>query len=428
MGSIAIALEEKGIPTVTLYNERHEKRFMGTVLPKGYIDYPAMNFPEYDSFTPEGIRAVAPDAFKFVVRGLTAWKPEHMILRGDKWFPSENQFSYTAASYQEAWDRFNSSFLKMGWGDGLPLVPPTQGRVNALLKGTPMSPDSVIGTWGPSNAEFTVRKIAVVAAMAGARPEYMPVIIAALKAITSVRWDAYFPVMRAAVPLVIVNGPYAKKIGINSSANVFGPNPGYPANGAIGRAINLAMAVIPGNGRGIKPSNLAGNPGAYAGIVIAESEDVASLVPGWDPVSVQLGYPAGTNLVTVLGIEQMDMSVSGTIANLAACIAPGKEVWPRSRPVWESQYAGALVITEMQSMTEGLMGGKSKADYARELWESARFPVERFKKLVLTDEFGKPSEPNAFIKTLLAEPDVAKMGVPVAAGPNRFLVIVTGGH
>jgi hypothetical protein len=151
-------------------------------------------------------------------------------------------------------------------------------------------------------------------------------------------------------------------------------------------------------------------------------------VPGWDPVSVQLGYPAGTNLVTVLGVEQMDMSVAGTVANLAARIGPGKEMWPRNRKTWESQYAGALVITEMQSVTEGLMGGKKKADYARDLWDHARFPVDRFKSLVLTDEFGKPAEPNEFIKSLLADPDVVKKGVPVAAGPDKFLVIVTGGH
>jgi hypothetical protein len=428
MGSIAIALEQKGIPTVTLYNERHEKRFMGTVLQMGYVDYPAMNFAEFDAFTSEGIKALAPEAFQFLIRGLTTWKPEHMKSAGDRWVPIENEFDYSASSYEEAVDQFNHSFLKMGWGDGLPLVPPTRKRVDALLKGTPLSPSIVIGTWGPSNADFTVEKIAVVAAMAGAEPEYLPVIIAALKAITSVRWDAYFPVMRAPVPLVIVNGPYAKKIGINSSSNAFGPNPKYHANSAIGRAINLAMAVIPGNGRGIKPSNLAGNPGAYAGIVIAEAEDIASLGPGWEPVSVQLGYPAGTNLVTVLGIEQMNMSISGTIANVAACVAPSKELWPRNRKVWESQFAGVLAITEMQRVTEGMMGNKTKADYANELWEAARFPVDKFKSLVLTNEFGAPAEPNDFIKSLLEEPDVIKKGVPVAAGPKRFLVVLTGGH
>jgi hypothetical protein len=325
-------------------------------------------------------------------------------------------------------DLFNRSYLEMGWGDGLPLMPPTRDRVDALLRGTPLSPETVIGRWGPSNAEFSVEKIAVVAAMAGARPEYMPVIVTALQAVTSVPWDAYFPVMRSAAPLIIVNGPYAKEIGINSSSNAFGPNPRYPANGSIGRAVNLALATIPGNGRGINPSNLAGNPATYAGIVIAEAEGVASLAPGWDPVSVQLGYPADTNLVTVMGVDVMDMSITGSIANIAACVAPNKDIWPRSQKIWETQYAGALVVTEMNSVTEGQMAGKTKADYARELWESARTPIPKFRDLVLRSEFGEPVEPNGFVKSLLAEKDTIEKGVPVAAGPDRFLVVVTGGH
>jgi hypothetical protein len=428
MGSIAIALEEKGIPTITLYNERHEKRFMGTILPKGYIDYPAINFNEYDTFTSEGIKALAPEAFRFLIKGLTSWNPEYMKLEGGTWVPKEDEFSYCAGSYREAQDLFNSSFLQMGWGDGLPLVAPTRERVEALLKGTPLSPTKVMGRWGPSNADFTVEKIAVVAAMAGAKPSYMPVILAALEAIISVPWDAYWPVMRSAVPLMIVNGPYAKEIGINSSANAFGPNPKYHANGAIGRAVNLALATIPGNGRGLNPSNLAGNPASYAGIVIAEAEGVASLVPGWDPVSVQLGYSAGTNLVTVMGVDHMDMSITGSVANVAACIPPHKDIWPRSREPWEAQYAGALAVTEMQIVTAGLMGGATKAGYAQELWESARVPIDKFKDLVLTSEFGGPAEPSEFVKSLLAEPDVIEKGVPMAAAPENYLVVATGGH
>ena len=428
MGSIAVALEEKGIPTVMIYNERHEKRFMGTVLSQGYVDYPGINFNEYDAFTSEGVRALAPEAFRFLVKGLTTWKPAYMKPEGKKWVPVEDTFSYSAGSQDEVLDSFNSSYLDMGWGDGLPLMPPTRARVDALLKGTPLAPSTVVGKWGPPNADFTVEKIAVVGAMAGAKPSYMPVIISALEAITSQPWDAYFPVMRSAVPLVIVNGPYAKEIGINSSANAFGPNSKYHANGSIGRAVNLAMNVIPGNGRGLKPSNLAGNPATYAGIVIAESEGVASLAKGWDPVSVQLGYPDGTNLVTVLGIDQMAMSIAGTTANAAAAIVPNKDIWPRSRKIWEAQYAGVLAVTEMHSVTDGQMGGRTKADYARELWEMARVPNDKFAKLVLTDEFGQPAEASGFVKQLLEEPEVIEKGVPVAAGPDKFLVLVTGGH
>jgi hypothetical protein len=117
-----------------------------------------------------------------------------------------------------------------------------------------------------------------------------------------------------------------------------------------------------------------------------------------------------------------------TFANLAACVAPHKDIWPRSRKACEAQYAGVLFISEMYCVTQGLMEGGTKADLARELWNSARFPIDRFKTLVLTDEGGAPAPPNEFIKSLIAEPEVIKKGVPVAAGPDRFLVVVTGGH
>lgn len=428
MGSIAITLEEKGIPTVALYNERHEARFMGVVLGKGYIDYPAINFNEYDTFSSDGIKALAPEAFEFMIKGLTRWKPEYMVLKDDKWVPAEKEFSYTAATHQETLDIFNKSYLKMGWGDSLPLVPPTKARVDAMLKGSPLPAQTIIGTWGPSNAEFTVGKIAIVSVMAGARPEYMPVIIAALKAITSVKWDSYWQTQRATVPFIIVNGPYAKEIGINSSSNAFGPNPRYPANGAIGRAVNLSLSVIPGNGRGINPSNLAGNPATYAGIVIAEAEGVMSLGQGWEPLCVQMGYSSDTNMVTVLGIDQMDMSMTGSIANVAAAVNPNKDIWPQSKDQWEKQYAGALVVTEMQMVTSGLMGNATKAGYAKELWDLARIPVDKFKELVLKNEFGASQEPGEFVRMLLAEQDVIKKGVPMAAAPENFLVVVTGGH
>jgi len=123
MGSIATTLEEQGIPTVTLYNERHEKRFMGSILPKGYVDYPGINFNEYDTFTSEGIQALAPEAFDFMVQGLTTWTPRYMKPEGDKWVPKEDLFTYSADSYQESLDLFNRSYLEMGWGDGLPLIP-----------------------------------------------------------------------------------------------------------------------------------------------------------------------------------------------------------------------------------------------------------------------------------------------------------------
>jgi hypothetical protein len=145
-------------------------------------------------------------------------------------------------------------------------------------------------------------------------------------------------------------------------------------------------------------------------------------------VSVQLGYPPETNLVTVLGIDQMDMSMTGSIANVAAAVNPNKDIWPQNKDQWAKQYAGALVVTEMQMVTSGLMGNATKASYAKELWDLARIPVNKFKELVLKNEFGTSQEPGEFVRMLLAEQDVIKKGVPMANAPGNYLVVVTGGH
>ena len=82
----------------------------------------------------------------------------------------------------------------------------------------------------------------------------------------------------------------------------------------------------------------------------------------------------------------------------------------------------------MQRVTAGLMGEATKAGYAEELWDMARIPIDKFKKLVLTNEFGGAAEPSKFVEMLLAEQDVIEKGVPMAASPENFLVAVTGGH
>jgi hypothetical protein len=82
----------------------------------------------------------------------------------------------------------------------------------------------------------------------------------------------------------------------------------------------------------------------------------------------------------------------------------------------------------MQMVTTGLMGNATKASYAKELWEKARVPIDKFKDLVLKSEFGGSVEPTPFVKILLAEQDIIEKGVPMAAAPENYLVVVTGGH
>lgn len=439
MGTIAAQLEKAGIPTFTVQNDRYETRMAAGFQQNGYPDLPHYMANESLEYTAEGGTKLADMVYPLIIDGLTKWQPKYLKLQDTKWVPSPDTFTFTGANYDEALAKFNAAFLNdMYWGDGLPLVPPTREKVDAMLATTPMTPSLVLKKWGGPDAEFTVEKIAINAVMAGAKPEYFPVILAAMDAITSQAWQNQTLVVKSPTPLIIVNGPIAKQLKINSGANVLGPNQEYPANGSIGRAVNLAMWNIGGVGRGLTPSNLLGSPGNYAGMVIAEAEDIEALMPkGWDPLNVQLGFAKGTNTVTVLGVEDLAISVSGSLTQTAHFVDPDTNAWPTTMDAFKKRTAGVVILTELQAAIQSSLipdprstvkvHTPTKADVAKFMYENSRIPRAEFNALFLTDAAGKSIEPTGskadLLKTL--KPDEA---VPVAAGPEAFLVVVAGGH
>lgn len=441
MGSTASILEKAGIPTVLVMGERNEAREFAGIQQNGIPDAPHMLVNENLLYTADGGAKVADMAYQFIVDGLTKWQPQYLTLKDTKWVPKDETFTFTGATYEEALAKFNAAYLTdMRWGDGLPLVPPTKEKVDALVAASGYTADTVIGKWGGPDAEYTIQKIAINAAMAGARPEYMPVIVTAMQAITSVPWQNQTFVIKSPTPVIVVNGPVAQQIKINSGSNVFGPNPAYPANATIGRAIHFAMLNIPGNGRGLLPSNLAGGPGDYAGIVIAEAEDIEALISkGWDPLNVQLGFAKGSNTVTVLGVDQVDVSINGGFPNLVTYPAPDSNMWPATTEAFQKRTAGIVVVTEEVMALEGGLApdpnvqakgyasNLTKADIQKMMYEQARIPRAEFNKLFLTGADGKPIEPKGSMADLLKtlKDDEA---VPIAASPNNFLVLASGGH
>jgi len=181
-----------------------------------------------------------------------------------------------------------------GWTDGLPVTPPTDERVLAMLKGTTRRPDEVIGKMPPFLADCTVEKAAINAVMAGCKPEYMPVLLAAIEAaleplftLHGVLATTYF-----SSPIIIVNGPIAKQIGMNSGINALGQ--GNRANATIGRALNLIVQNVGGGRPGEADRSTLGAPSKYT-LCFAEDESD----PEWEPLSVARGLPRGVSAVTL---------------------------------------------------------------------------------------------------------------------------------
>ncbi len=186
------------------------------------------------------------------------------------------------------------ALFERGWTDGLPVVPPTEERVLAMLEGTSRDPQDVVATVPPDLVPCTVEKVAVNAVLAGCKPEYLPVVLAAVEAACTDAFNAHglLATTMPAGPVLIVNGPIRRRIGMNAGKNVFGQ--GNRANSTIGRALQLVIRNVGGGRPGDVDRATHGNPGKV-GFCFPEDEEDSP----WEPLSVSLGKPAGVDTVTL---------------------------------------------------------------------------------------------------------------------------------
>jgi hypothetical protein len=181
-----------------------------------------------------------------------------------------------------------------GWSDGLPLVPPTEKRVLAMLEGTKRAPDEIVAEVPPDLVPCTVEKVAVNAVMAGCRSDYLPVVLAAVEAACTDAFNMHglLATTMPTGPVIIVNGPIRRAIGMNFGRNVFGQ--GNRANLTIGRALQLVVRNMGGGRPGEVDRATFGNPGKLA-FCFAEDEEGSP----WTPLSTDLGAEPGQSTVTL---------------------------------------------------------------------------------------------------------------------------------
>jgi hypothetical protein len=188
----------------------------------------------------------------------------------------------------------HEAMFDRGWSDGLPLVPPTPERVAQMLTGTSRAADEIIAIAPPDLVECTVEKVAVNAVMAGCRPEYLPVVLAAVEAACTDEFNMHglLATTMPHGPVLIVNGPIATQIRMNSGMSALGQ--GTRANLTIGRALQLVIRNVGGGRPGEIDRSTFGNPGKV-GFCFAEDEAGSP----WEPLSVELGIAPGKSAVTL---------------------------------------------------------------------------------------------------------------------------------
>ena len=194
----------------------------------------------------------------------------------------------------------NSLYLERGWTDGLPIVAPTPERVRAMVEASGRKASEIIAEIPPRYNVATVETIAINAVMAGCRPDYMPVVIAVVQAATEDAFNLHGIQMTTSpvTPLIVVNGPIVKRIGMNSGPGVFGP--GWRANATIGRALRLIMLNVGAGTPGVMDRSAQGQPGKYT-LCIAENEAASP----WEPLHVEQGYRTDESVVTLFGASQV---------------------------------------------------------------------------------------------------------------------------
>jgi hypothetical protein len=263
------------------------------------------------------------------------------------------------------------AMYERGWSDGLPLVPPTEERVLKVLDGTARDPQEVIGLIPPALAPATVEKIAINAVMAGCKPEYLPVVLAAVEAVLEEGF-AMHGVLATTMfvgPVVVVNGPIRRRIGMNAKGNVLGQ--GNRANGAIGRALQLVIRNV-GGGRPQEVDRATlGNPGKYT-YCFAEDEEGSC----WEPFAAERGVAPGRSAVTVFagfGLQGVVDQKSREPESLCRSFAESLKVLFN---VKSAPSADALIVICPEHERTFRNAGWSKARVYEELYKLCEIPGE----------------------------------------------------
>lgn len=332
-----------------------------------------------------------------------------------------------------SFEEVNEYFLKHELSDGLPVVPPTVAKVETFLKHTQRKADEVLGVMLPDNRAATVWSVAVNGVMAGCRPEYMPVLVAAVEAMAD---HGYGVEHSGNTPggenLMILNGPVIKQLGFNYTQGVM--RDGFQANTTVGRFWRLCLRNLAGF---LPHQNDKATFGNTWRVVIAENEDVVANI-GWTPHAADFGVAAGQSALTIARYTGGNhiSSVSGsTPAELLPYIADAvarQYSWQIMFSVGQGYDTLRPLVLLSPILAETIAkGGWSKARFKQALFERARMPAREFERM-LRDWTQKPTwnlaeEHRAGrIPQVFHESDDPERMVPLVWRPEDFHVVVTG--
>jgi hypothetical protein len=422
------AAEEAGVPSVSLTCEGFIGQAATTATGLGLPSLPVAIVPGHvDVQTVEELRAnVLAVTVEGVVQGLTS--PPEKASDIEEPEPGEVVFEGT-------YDEINRFYYENGWSDGLPIVPPTNARVEEFLRHTERDADEQLGILLPDKRSATVRTVAINGVMAGCRPEYMPVLVALIEAMADPRYGVeHSGNTPGAETLIIVNGPIIRRLGFNYQQGAL--RDGFQANTSIGRFWRLYLRNVAGF---LLHKTDKGTFGNTWRVVLAENEDALARM-GWTTIAQDGGIAPGQSAVTISRFtggsvlasvfgttpEQMIPYLADGITRLVAwevIFTVGMAVGAQ-RPL--------LVLSPILAQTLA-RAGLSKQDVQRRLFEHARIPARRFERYIGEWTNLAPGRPSLHdlvrrgrAAPIFAESDDPERLVPVVQRAEDIMVAVSG--
>jgi hypothetical protein len=302
----------------------------------------------------------------------------------------------------------NELFQRNGWTDGLPIVPPTEAGVRTFLEAARLAPGEIVGTEPVRRRRITAEKLAIAALMAGCLPEYMPVVVAILKAMCEPQYGLHGSTASTggSAPFIIVNGPVRTALGMNATHNVFAN--GSRANATIGRSVRLFLLNVLGGTPGHLDRSTLGHPGKFMFCIAEDEEDSP-----WLPLHVERGLAADGSAVTVMAAESPHQVMNEwthdpreILDTYAAAIRANMLTYS----IWEGNYA---IVIPKQHRQIFAAAGWSKRDVRQYIFETAHVLRKEWRNVGKAAVAGRKDEDRVY--RALRTPD--DLLVVAAGGP-----------
>ncbi len=327
----------------------------------------------------------------------------------------------------------NRYFIEHEYSDGLPIVPPTKEAVEEFLKYTDCDPDEVLGVILPDKRAATVWNVAVNGVMAGCEPQYMPILVALAEAMADPRYGVeHSGNTPGADTLIILNGPIIKELGFNYTQGAL--RDGFQPNTSVGRFWRLYLRNVAGFLLHKTDKATFGNTWR---VVLAENEDVLEQI-GWEPNSVEMGFKAGDNTVTIArytGGSSLSSVTGSTPEEMLPYVADSVLRFNNWQITFTTSHGNGtlrplIVLSPIIAETIA-KAGWSKLDVKRYIFEHARLPAWKFEQQLrdwnirgvwdLKDDVTHDRIPKVFY-----ESDDPNRMVPIVWKPEDYMIAVTG--